>query len=102
MASNESRNGFEKISNEFEISHSTIWKIGYKWRKFKIAANMPRSGRPSRFTPRADRKMLKAVTNSLVTVDVKVHACTIRKRLHKLNFHGRLARRKPLLSKSNI
>lgn len=74
---------------------------------------MARSGRPSKFSPRADRKMLKEVSNnprmssrdlqvSLATIDVKVHASTIRKRLNKFALHGRCARRKPLLSKKNI
>uniref|UniRef100_A0A9J8A173 Transposase Tc1-like domain-containing protein n=1 Tax=Cyprinus carpio carpio TaxID=630221 RepID=A0A9J8A173_CYPCA len=74
---------------------------------------MPRSGRPSKFTPRADRKMLKEITKNpkissqdlqqaFATVDVKVHASTVRKRLQKFNFHERCARRKPLLSKKNI
>lgn len=113
VAAYESGKGFKKISKDFEISHSTVRKIVYKWRAFKTTANMPRSGRPSKFTPRADRKMLKEVSKNpkmssrdlqqaLATVDVEVHASTIRKRLHKFNLHGRRARRKPLLSKRNI
>ena len=38
---------------------------------------------------------------ALATVDVKVHAFTIRTRLHKFN-HGSCTRRKHLLSKKNI
>lgn len=113
VAAYESGKGFKKISKEFDISHSTIRKIVYKWRTFKTTATMPGSGRPSKFTPRADRKMLKEVIKNpkmssrelqqaLATVDVKVHDSTIRKRLHKFDFHGRCARRKPLLSKRNI
>ena len=113
VAAYESGKGFKKISKEYKISHSTVRKIVYKWRTFKTTANMPRSGRPSKFTPRADRKMLKEVSKNpkmssrdlqqaLATVDVKVHASTIRKRLHKFNLHGRCARRKPLLSKRNM
>ena len=74
---------------------------------------MARWGRPSKFSPRADHKMLKEVSNNpkmssrdlqvaLATVDVKEHTSTIRKRLHKFDFHWRCARRKPLLSKKNI
>uniref|UniRef100_A0A3Q3W386 Transposase Tc1-like domain-containing protein n=1 Tax=Mola mola TaxID=94237 RepID=A0A3Q3W386_MOLML len=51
--------GFKKISKEFEICHSTVGKIVHKW---KTAANMPRSGRPNKLTPRADVKMLKVGT----------------------------------------
>lgn len=61
---------------------------------FKTTASMPRSGHPSKFTPRADRRMLKEVSRNpemsvkdlqqaLATVDVEVHSSTIRKRLHK-------------------
>lgn len=113
VAAYESGKGFKKISKEFEISHSTVRKIVYKWGTFKTTANMPRAGHPSKFTPRADHKLLKEVSKTpkmssrdlqqaLATVDVKVHASTIRKRLHKFHFHGKCARRKPLLSKRNI
>lgn len=109
----ESGKGYKKISKLFEIGHSTVRKIIYKWRTFKTTTNMARSGRPSKFSLRADRKMLKEVSNnprmssrdlqvSLATIDVKVHASTIRKRLNKFALHGRCARRKPLLSKKNI
>ena len=64
-------------------------------------------------TLRADCKMLTVVTKNpkmssqhrqlaLATVDVKVHASTIRKRLHKFNFRGRCARKKRFLSKKNM
>ncbi|KAI3373895.1 hypothetical protein L3Q82_022464, partial [Scortum barcoo] len=56
--------------------------------------------------PEQTCKMLKEVIKSpkissrdlqqaLATVDVKVHDSTIRKRLHKFDFHGKCARRKP-------
>uniref|UniRef100_A0A8P4GBZ8 Transposase n=1 Tax=Dicentrarchus labrax TaxID=13489 RepID=A0A8P4GBZ8_DICLA len=54
VAAYESGKGFKKISKK-------IRKIVYKWRTFKTTASMPRSGHPSKFTPRADRKMLKEV-----------------------------------------
>ncbi|KAK3546906.1 hypothetical protein QTP86_003779 [Hemibagrus guttatus] len=60
----ESSKGYKKISKEFVISHSTVQKIIYKWRTLKTSANMARSGRPSKFTPRADRKMLKDVSKT--------------------------------------
>ncbi|KAI3367038.1 hypothetical protein L3Q82_009675 [Scortum barcoo] len=98
-AAHESGERFKEISKEFEISYFTVWKIVYKWRTFKTTANVPRSGRPSKFTQRADRKMLKEVIKSpkisswdlqlaLATVDVKVHDSTIRKRLHSLTLMG--------------
>ncbi|KAK3569047.1 hypothetical protein QTP86_021546 [Hemibagrus guttatus] len=61
----ESGNGYKKISKEFVISHSIFQKIIYKWSTFKTTANMARSGRPSKLTPRADRKMIKDVSKNL-------------------------------------
>lgn len=60
---------------------------------------MPKSSHPSKFTLKADRIMLKEVSKNpkmsswnlqqaLATTDVKVHASTVRKRLHKFNLHG--------------
>lgn len=66
-------------------------------------------------TLRADCKMLKEVSKSAqmsaqdlwkalaISARVKVRESTVGKRLHKFNFHGKHARRKPFLSiKSNI
>ena len=70
------------------------------------------SGRPIKITPRARRTIIQEVTkNSRVTskdlkaaltLAVGVHEATIRKRLNKNGVHGRIARRKPLLSTKNI
>lgn len=55
----ESRKGFKKITKQLVINHFTVWKIIYKWRKAQTIANMPRPGCPSKFSPRAEHKMLK-------------------------------------------
>ncbi|KAK3569335.1 hypothetical protein QTP86_026814 [Hemibagrus guttatus] len=78
------------------------------------------SGEPSQdwladeITPRAQRQLIQEVTKdptttskemqvSLASVKVlSVHDSTIRKRLGKNGLHGRVPRRKPLLSKKNI
>ncbi len=72
--------------------------------------NLPRSGRPTKITPRAQRRLIQEVTKnptttskelqaSLASVKVSVHDSTIRKRLGK---NGPVPRPKPLLSKKNI
>ena len=74
--------------------------------------NHPRSGRPTKITPRAHRRLIQEVTKdprttskelqaSLASVKVSVHDSTIRKRLGKNGIHGRVPRRKPLLTKKN-
>uniref|UniRef100_A0A9J7YL83 Transposase Tc1-like domain-containing protein n=1 Tax=Cyprinus carpio carpio TaxID=630221 RepID=A0A9J7YL83_CYPCA len=70
------------------------------------------SGRPTKYTPRAQRRLIQEVTKepttskelqaSLSSVKVSVHDSTIRKRLDKNGLQGRVPRRKPLLSKKNI
>ncbi|KAK3552772.1 hypothetical protein QTP86_022461 [Hemibagrus guttatus] len=69
--------------------------------------------RPTKITPRAQRQLIQEVTKdstttskelqaSLASVKVSVHDSTIRKRRGKNGLHGRVPRRKPLLSKKNI
>lgn len=60
----ESGKEYKKISKEFLISHYTVWKIIYKWRTFKTTRNMAKSDYSSQFSPRADRKMLKEVSEN--------------------------------------
>ncbi|KAK3545559.1 hypothetical protein QTP70_008111 [Hemibagrus guttatus] len=73
----------------------------------------PLSGRPTKITPRVQRQLIQEVTKdptttskelqaSLASVKVSVHDSTIRKRLGKNGLHGRVPRRKLLLSKKNI
>ncbi|KAK3547241.1 hypothetical protein QTP86_017822, partial [Hemibagrus guttatus] len=74
---------------------------------------VPRSGRPTKITPRAQQQLIQEVTKdptttskelqaSLASVKVSIHDPTIRKRLGKNGLHGRVPRQKPLLSKKNI
>ncbi|KAK3562843.1 hypothetical protein QTP86_010750 [Hemibagrus guttatus] len=80
---------------------------------WKGTINAERSGRPTKITPRAQRQLIQEVTKdptttfkelqaSLASVKASVHDSTIRKRLGKNGLHGRVPRRKPLLSKKNI
>uniref|UniRef100_A0A3B3SNV6 Sleeping Beauty transposase HTH domain-containing protein n=1 Tax=Paramormyrops kingsleyae TaxID=1676925 RepID=A0A3B3SNV6_9TELE len=51
--------GCKAISKQFEVYHSTVRKIIHKWKTFKTVANLPRSGHPSKFTPRSDGRIAK-------------------------------------------
>ncbi|KAK3557487.1 hypothetical protein QTP70_027911 [Hemibagrus guttatus] len=79
----------------------------------KPVENLPRSGWPTKITPRARQQLVQEVTKDPTTtskelqaspasVEVSVHDSSIRKRLGKNGLHGRVPRRKPLLSKKNI
>ncbi|KAK3533354.1 hypothetical protein QTP70_017158, partial [Hemibagrus guttatus] len=95
------------------LPRTTVRAIIYKWRKHGTVENLPRSGRPNKITPRAQQQFIQEVTRdptttsktlqaSLASVKVSVDDSTIRKRLGKNGLHGRVPRRKPLLSKKNI
>ncbi|KAK3519567.1 hypothetical protein QTP86_010505 [Hemibagrus guttatus] len=109
----QSGKGYRAISKALGLLKTTVRAVIYKWRKHGAVENLPRSGRPTKITPRAHRQLIQEVTKdptttskelqaSLASVKVSVHDSTIRKRLGKNGLHGRVPRRKPLLSKKNI
>ncbi|KAK3559328.1 hypothetical protein QTP86_012756, partial [Hemibagrus guttatus] len=109
----QSGKGYKAISKALGLPRTTVRAIIYKWRKHGTVENLPRSGRPTKITPRVQRQLIQEVTKdptttskelqaSLASVKVSVHDSTIRKRLGKNGLHGRVPRQKPLLSKKNI
>ncbi|KAK3530954.1 hypothetical protein QTP70_007256 [Hemibagrus guttatus] len=109
----QSGKGYKAISKALGLPRTTVRAIIYKWKKHGTVENLPRSGRPTKMTPRVQRQLIQEVTKdptttskelqaSLASVKVSVHDSTIRKRLGKNGLHGRVPRRKPLLSKKNI
>jgi len=57
-AAHKSPKGYKAISKLFGVHHSTVRNIIHKWKTFKTAVNLLRSGRPSKFTPRSDPQEL--------------------------------------------
>ncbi|KAK3556981.1 hypothetical protein QTP70_022323 [Hemibagrus guttatus] len=109
----QSGKGYKAISKALGLPRTTVRAIIYKWRKHGTVENLPKSGRPTKITPRAQQQLIQEVTKdptttskelqaSLASVNVSVHDSTIRKRLGKNGLHGRVPRRKPLLNKKNI
>ncbi len=109
----QSGKGYKAISKALGLQRTTVRAIIHKWRKHGTVVNLPRSGRLTKITPRAQRRLIQEVTKdptatskelqaSLASVKVSVHDSTIRKRLGKNGLHGRVPRPKPLLSKKNI
>ncbi|KAK3519712.1 hypothetical protein QTP70_002677 [Hemibagrus guttatus] len=105
--------GYKDISKALGLPRTTVRAIIYKWQKHGTVENLPSSGRPTKISPRAQRQLIQEFTKdptttskelqaSLASVKVSVHDSTIRKRLGKNGLHGRVPRRKPLLSKKNI
>ncbi|MEE6522209.1 hypothetical protein FKM82_020645 [Ascaphus truei] len=55
VAAHQSGKGYKAISKQFKVHHSTGRKIIQKWKTFKTVANLPRCGRPSKFSPRSEK-----------------------------------------------
>lgn len=109
----QSGKGYKAICKVLGLQRTTVRAIIHKWRKHGTVVNLPRNGRPTKITPRAQRRLIQEVTKeprttskelqaSLASVKVSVHDSTIRKRLGTNGIHGRVPRRKPLLTKKNI
>ncbi len=45
--------GHKTMSKEFGLHKSTVRQIVYKWRKFKTTVTFPKSGPPTKITPKA-------------------------------------------------
>jgi len=50
---------YKVVSDLFGVHHSTERKIIHKWKEFKTAVNLPRNGRPRKFTSRSNFTMLR-------------------------------------------
>ncbi|KAK3530781.1 hypothetical protein QTP70_001580 [Hemibagrus guttatus] len=109
----QSGKGYKAISKALGLPRTTVRAIIYKWQKHGPVENLPRNDWPTKITPRVQRQLIQEVTkdptttskelqSSLASVKVSVHDSTLRKRLGKNGLHGRVPRRKPLLSKKNI
>ncbi|GBM57863.1 Transposable element Tcb1 transposase [Araneus ventricosus] len=109
-----------KIGEIVNVSKSTVNNIISKYKKTKSVKNRPRIGRPSCFTELEERWIVRRVICNPKTSALKftlkaqqrfnkaqqrfnksVSPETVRDILRKYNFHGRVARRKPFLSKAH-
>ncbi len=92
---------------------STSPQSVYKWRKFKTTATFPRSGQPTKITPKARLVIVREVAKDprvtskqlkafLTSANINVYESIIRRTLSNHGVHGRAARRKPLLSKKKM
>ncbi|GBL64137.1 Transposable element Tcb1 transposase [Araneus ventricosus] len=102
-----------KIGEIVNVSKSTVHNIISKDKKTKSGKNRPRTGHPRCFTEREERWIVRKVIcnpkTSAVKLTVKaqqrfnksVNPETVQNILRKYNFHGRVARRKPFLSKAH-
>ena len=105
--------GYRTISATLKVPVSTVACIILKWKKFGTTRNLPRAGRPPKLSNRGRRALVREVTkNPMVTLSELQRSSmergetsrrtTICAAIHQSGLYGRVARRKPLLSKRHM
>ncbi|KAG2457768.1 TC1A transposase, partial [Polypterus senegalus] len=113
VSRHKSGEGYRKISAALKVPMSTVASIIRKWKKFKTTRTLPRAGRPSKLSNRGRRALVREVTkNPMVTLSELQRSSmergepsrrtTISAAIHQSGLYGRVARRKPLLSKRHM
>ncbi|KAK3522955.1 hypothetical protein QTP86_010315 [Hemibagrus guttatus] len=70
----QSGKGYKAISKALGLPQTTVRAIIYKWRKHGTVENFPRSGRPTKITPRVQRQLNKEVTKDPTTTSKELQA----------------------------
>ncbi|KAG2461527.1 TCB1 transposase, partial [Polypterus senegalus] len=113
VSRHKSGEGYRKISAALKVPMSTVASIIRKWKKFETTRTVLRAGRPSKLSDRGRRALVREVTkNPMVTLSEHQRSSvekgeisrrtTISAAIHQSGLYGRVARRKPLLSKRHM
>ncbi|KAG2458520.1 TC1A transposase, partial [Polypterus senegalus] len=105
--------GYRKISAALKVPMTTVASIIRKWKRFETTRTLPTAGQPSKLSNWGRRALVKEVTkNPMVTLSELQRSSvergeasrrtTISAAIHQLGLYGRVARRKPLLSKRHM
>ena len=104
--------GYQTISAALKVPKDTVYSIILQWKKFRTTKTLPRAGRLAKLSNRGRMALVREVTkNPMVTltelqsssVEMGEHSrATISAALYQSSIYGRVARRKPLLSKRHI
>ncbi|KAK3546651.1 hypothetical protein QTP70_031429 [Hemibagrus guttatus] len=70
----QSGKGYKAISKALGLLQTTVRAIIYKWRKHGTVENLPRSGRLTKITPRAQRQLIQEVTKDPTTTSKELQA----------------------------
>ncbi len=57
----QSGKGYKAIPKALGLQRTMVKAIIHKWRKRETVVNLPRSGRPTKITPRAQRQHIQEV-----------------------------------------
>uniref|UniRef100_A0A8C4XF57 Arginase n=1 Tax=Erpetoichthys calabaricus TaxID=27687 RepID=A0A8C4XF57_ERPCA len=70
----QSGKGYKAISKVLGLQRTTVRAIIHKWQKHGTVVNLPRSGRPTKITPRAQRRLIREVTKDPRTTSKELQA----------------------------
>ena len=97
--------GYKAISKALGLHQTTVTAIIHKWRKHGTVVNLPRSGRPTRITPRVMTSHTGGHKRSLNNIESTAGLAWVIQQyeggLGRNGIRGRIERRKPLLTKKN-
>ncbi|KAK3562005.1 hypothetical protein QTP86_023459 [Hemibagrus guttatus] len=63
-----------RVIRSLGLPRTTVRAIIYKWRKHGTVENLPRNGRPTKITPRAQRQLIQEVTKDPTTTSKEPQA----------------------------
>ncbi|KAG2462272.1 TCB1 transposase, partial [Polypterus senegalus] len=113
VSRHKSGEGYRNISASLKVPVSTVASIICKWKKFETTRTLPRTGQPSKLSDRRRRALVREMTkNPMVTLSELQRSSvergepsrrtTISAAIYQSGLYGRVARRKPLLSKRHM
>lgn len=101
------------LAEKYKLKRSTVYSIIKRYKNSGTVENQPRSGRPRSLTVRESRELVREVKRNPFTSSLKlkkkvqdefgkdVGRTTIRRYLKREGYSGRIARKKPFISKVN-
>ena len=103
----------QNISAALKVPKNTVASVILKWKKFGTIKTLIRAGRQAKLSNRGRRALVREGTkNPMITLpELMTSLCgggrpsrrtTISAALHQSGLYGRVARRKPLLSKRHM
>jgi hypothetical protein len=99
--------GYQNISAALKVPKNTVASI-FKWMKFGTTKTLPRAGCPTKLHNHGRALVMEVTKNPMVTQSSSVEMgeasrrTTISAALHQSGPYGKVARRKPLLSKRHV
>ena len=110
---NRSGEGYQNMSAALKVPKNTMAFIILKWKTFGITKTPPRADHPSQTEQSGRRALVMEVTRNLMVTLTELYSssvemvepsrrATFTAALHQSGLYGRVARRKPLLSKRHM